>query len=424
MTSFSFLGQRARFLDHFAKRGFLHQATHQEGLQHLMEEGPVTAYIGFDCTASSLHVGNLMGIMMLRLLQHHGHKPIILLGGGTTQVGDPSGKDESRKLLDKAAIEANKAGILAVLKQFIQFGTGADEAVLVDNAEWLESLHYIDFLRDYGRHFSVNRMLTYDSVKMRLEREQNLTFLEFNYMLLQSYDFVELNRRYGCRLQLGGSDQWGNITSGIELQRRLGGEELFGLTCPLITTAQGAKMGKTAQGAVWLAENHLPIFDYWQFWRNSDDRDVMRFMRYFTDLSLDEIAAFESNSQLSINELKKQLATHATALCHGHEKAEQAAKTAEQLFEQGSLGSANMPVVTVSWAELEAGVPAFQLVQLAGLSQSGGEARRLIRGRGVKWNGEIIADEQQLIRLIDQNSLEGGVLSAGKKHFVRVMGKE
>ena len=315
----------------------------------------ITAYIGFDCTAPSLHIGNLIGIMMLRRLQQTGHRPIVLIGGGTTKVGDPSGKDEGRKLLTQDQIDANKAGIRTVFDKFLSFGGGARDALMVDNDDWLSDLRYIDFLREYGSHFTINRMLTFDSVKLRLDREQPFTFLEFNYMLLQAYDFVELYRRHGCRLQMGGSDQWGNIINGVDLGRRVEGTELFGLTTPLLTTASGAKMGKTAQGAVWLNAEMLSPYDYWQFWRNAEDGDVGRFLKLFTDLPLDEIARLEALGGAEINDAKIVLATEVTALAHGREAAEQAAETARRTFDEGEAAE-GLPTVEVPAAELEAGL--------------------------------------------------------------------
>src|SRR3954454_16458376 len=319
------------------ERGYIHQLTDAAALDRLAEKETVTAYIGFDATASSLHVGSLVQIMMLRRLQQAGHKPIVLMGGGTTKVGDPSGKDESRRLLTSEEIDANIAGIRRVFEHFLTFGDGPSDAIMLNNAEWLDSLKYIDFLREVGRHFTINRMLTFESVKLRLDREQPMTFLEFNYMILQAYDFLELSRRAGCRLQLGGSDQWGNIVNGIELARRIDGAEVFGVTSPLITTADGAKMGKTAAGAVWLNPDLLSPYDYWQFWRNTEDADVGRFLRLFTTLPLPEIARLEALDGAEINEAKKTLATEATALLHGREAATGAADTARKTFEQGAV---------------------------------------------------------------------------------------
>ena len=401
------------FLTEAAARGFIHQCTDLDALQSAMQASPVTAYIGFDCTADSLHVGNLVGIMILRLLQKHGHRPLVLLGGGTTRIGDPSGKDESRKLLTDETIAANMAGIRRCFTPFLRFGDGPTDAILANNADWLDTLGYIPLLREVGTHFTINRMLTFDSVKLRLDREQPLTFLEFNYMILQSYDFRELNRRHGVTLQMGGSDQWGNIVAGIELTRRTEAKQVFGLTTPLITTASGAKMGKSAQGAVWLAANRLSPYDYWQFWRNTEDADVGRFLRLFTDLPLHEIARLEAQEGAEINEAKKILATEATALAHGRAQAEQAAETARQAFESGEA-AATLPSVTVPAAELQAGIPAFRLFVLAGLAASNAEARRLIRGGGARVNDIALTEEAQPIGPAELRD-EAIKLSAGRK---------
>jgi tyrosyl-tRNA synthetase len=352
--------------------------------------------------------------MMLRWLQKTGHKPIVLIGGGTTKIGDPSGKDEARKLLDEAGIARNMAGIRRSAEKFFSFGEGPNDALMTNNATWLDALGYISFLRDIGGHFSVNRMLTMDSVKLRLERDQPLSFLEFNYMILQAYDFLELSRRHGCVLQMGGSDQWGNIVGGVELGRRVDNRQLFGLTTPLITTASGAKMGKTAQGAVWLNEDRLPVFEYWQFWRNTEDADVGRFLRLFTELPLDEIARLEKLAGSDVNEAKKILATEATALCHGRAAAEAAAATARSVFEEGGIGGA-LPVVELPREVLAKGVPAFEAFARAGLAASNSEARRLIKGGGGRLNDAVLASETQLVSLFDMN--DDGVikLSAGRK---------
>ncbi len=383
-----------------------------------MSDGPVVAYIGFDCTADSLHVGSLLPIMLLRHLQKSGHKPIVLMGGGTTKVGDPSGKDEARKLLSDDDIARNMAGIKTVFGKFLTFGDGPTDAVMVNNANWLDGLNYIAFLRDYGRHFSVNRMLSFDSVKLRLEREQPLTFLEFNYMILQAFDFLELARRHRCALQMGGSDQWGNIVNGVELGRRVEGFDLFGLTTPLMTTASGAKMGKTAQGAIWLNADKLSPWDYWQFWRNTEDADVSRFLRLFTELPLDEIARLEALQGADINEAKKVLANAATLLAHGEDAARQAAETARRTFEEGALAD-SLPTVTIPGPELDAGLPAFALFTKAGLAASNGEARRLIKGGGAKVNDSPVTNE---VELIGRDHLQDGVikLTAGKKRHVLV----
>jgi len=398
------------FLAEATRRGFVFQCTDAEALDALLRAGPVAAYIGFDCTAPSLHVGSLVQIMLLRLFQRHGHQPVVLMGGGTTRIGDPSGKDETRQLLTDAEIAANMAGIRRVFEPFLRFGSGPSGAITANNADWLDPLGYIPLLRDVGRHFTVNRMLTFDSVRLRLEREQPLTFLEFNYMILQSYDFRELFRRLNVRLQMGGSDQWGNIVSGAELVRRTEGAQVFGLTTPLITTASGAKMGKTATGAIWLTADRLAPFDYWQFWRNTEDEDVGRFLRLFTDLPLEEIARIEEGD---VNEAKKILATEATGLAHGKNEAAQAAEAAHRLFETGE--SADLPSVLVPRAELESGLPAFRLFTLAGLAGSNGEARRLIRAGGARINDAQVTDETHTLTLAD---LQNGAikLSAGRKH--------
>ena len=388
-----------------SERGYIHQITDPSGLDDRAVHRTVPGYIGFDATAPSLHVGSLVQIMMLRRLQQTGHKPIVVMGGGTTKVGDPSGKDESRKLLDNAGIAANIASIRRIFDRFLTFGDGPTDAVMIDNADWLDALEYIPFLRDIGRHFSINRMLTFDSVKLRLDREQPLSFLEFNYMILQAYDFLELSRRFQCRLQLGGSDQWGNIVNGIDLTRRIDGVELYGLTTPLITTADGSKMGKTAAGAVWLHEDSLSAYDYWQFWRNTDDRDVGRFLRLFTDLPLDEIARLEALDGAEINEAKKQLATAATALCRGIAAAEEAAETARRTFEEGAAGSA-LPTLKV-----EGQISLVDALVGLGLVASKGEAKRLIKGGGARIDGKQIIDEAYVITIIDQSFR----VSAGKK---------
>ena len=401
------------FLQEAIDRGFLFQCTDTEALDAALRAGVVSAYIGFDCTADSLHVGNLVGIMILRLLQKHGHRPVALMGGGTTRIGDPSGKDESRQLLSDEQIAANMAGIKRCFAPFLRFGDGPTDALMPNNDDWLSALGYIPLLREVGTHFTINRMLTFDSVKLRLEREQPLTFLEFNYMILQSYDFRELNRRYGVTLQMGGSDQWGNIVAGVELVRRTDAKQVFGLTTPLITTASGAKMGKSAQGAVWLAANRLSPYDYWQFWRNTEDGDVGRFLKLYTDLPLDEIARLEALQDAEVNEAKKILATEATALLHGRAAAEAAAETARRAFEQGEAAE-TLPGVDVARAELEAGIPAFRLFTLAGLAASNGEARRLIRGGGARVNDEPVKEEGQVISMADIKD-DAIKLSAGRK---------
>lgn len=406
------------FVRVMVERGYLHQATDLEGLDERLNQGTVAGYIGFDCTAKSLHVGSLVQIMMLRWLQKTGHKPIVLLGGGTTRIGDPTGRDEARKMLDDAAIAENMAGIRQVFDKFVQFGEGATDAVMVNNADWLDGLGYISFLRDYGRHFSVNRMLTFDSVKLRLEREQPMSFLEFNYMILQAYDFLELSRRQNCLLQMGGSDQWGNIINGVELGRRVDERGLFGLTSPLITLASGQKMGKTAGGAVWLNAEMLSAYDYWQFWRNTADADVGRFLRLFTELPLDEIARLEALGGAEINEAKKILAHEATKMAHGEEAALSAAETARRTFEEGAAGE-DLPVIVIPAAELDAGIPAFELFARAGLAPSRKEARRTIQGGGARLNGEKVEDEQQPITTawLSDGQIK---LSAGRKRHALV----
>jgi tyrosyl-tRNA synthetase len=407
------------FLHELEARGYIHQATDRAGLDKLARSDTLTGYIGFDCTAPSLHVGNLVSIMMLRKLQQAGHRPIVLIGGGTTKVGDPSGKDEARKLLTDVEIAANIAGIERVFTKFLSFGDGASDALMINNADWLDGLNYIDFLRDYGRHFSVNRMLTYDSVKLRLEREQPLSFIEFNYMVLQAYDFVELYRRYGCRLQLGGSDQWGNIVSGIELGRRTDGVELFGLTSPLLTTSSGAKMGKTAAGAVWLNPDMVSPYDYWQFWRNSEDADVERFLKLFTELPLEEIAKLVKLKGAELNEAKKILATEATALVHGRDAADRAGETARVTFEQG-LTAASLPTVEVPRAELEKGLGVLNASLLTGFVQSTGEARRQIQGGGLKVNDKPVTDEKRTLTSADLTKDGVIKLSLGKKRHALI----
>jgi tyrosyl-tRNA synthetase len=406
---------RSAFLLAARERGFIHQCTDLDGLDARFAAGVVTAYVGYDCTADSLHVGSLVSIMMLRLLQRCGHRPIVLMGGGTTRIGDPSGKDSTRPLLDDAAIAGNMAGIRRIFAKFISFGDGPSDAVMADNADWLDELRYIPMLRGIGRHFSVNRMLTQDSVRLRLEREEPLSFLEFNYMILQAYDFVELARRFGCILQIGGSDQWGNIVGGVELGRRMGGLGLFGLTTPLITTAAGDKMGKTAGGAVWLNAERLSPYAYWQFWRNVDDADVGRFLRLFTELPLAEIARIEGED---VNEAKKVLATEATALCHGRAAAAAARRTAQAVFEEG--GNAGLPEITVPRNLLETGVAVFELLRRVGLAASNGEARRLIRGGGARINDSVVSDEGRIVTVGDLDRDGTVKLGAGRKRHVLV----
>ncbi|MCO6414786.1 tyrosine--tRNA ligase [Siccirubricoccus sp. KC 17139] len=401
------------FLHEAETRGFIHQITDREALAARLRAGVLPGYIGFDCTADSLHVGSLMQIMLLRLLQRTGHKPVVLMGGGTTKVGDPSFRDEARPLLDDAAIERNKAGIRKAFEPFLHFGEGSTDAVMLDNAEWLDQLRYIPFLRDVGRHFSVNRMLTMDSVRLRLDREQNLSFLEFNYMLLQSYDFAELRRRYGVAMQMGGSDQWGNIVMGVELCRRMDGAEVFGVTTPLLTTASGAKMGKTAAGAVWLNAERLSPYDYWQFWRNTEDADVGRFLGLFTELPMGEVRRLGALAGAEVNEAKKVLATEATALLHGRAAAEQAAETARRAFEQGEAAE-TLPSLAHA---LPASV--VDLLAAAKLVASKGEARRLIAQNGVRLNDAPVTDPQAMVTAAE---LRDGAakLSLGRKRHILV----
>jgi len=398
---------QSELLRELSSRGYVHQITDPEGLDALACKQVVPIYVGFDATASSLHVGNLVSVMLLRRIQQTGHKPIVVMGGGTTKVGDPSGKDEVRKLLDEDGINANIAAIRRIFERFLTFGDGPTDAIMVNNADWLDKLEYIPFLRDVGRHFTINRMLTFDSVRLRLDREQPLTFLEFNYMILQAYDFLELARRVGCRVQMGGSDQWGNIVNGIELTRRIDGTELFGATTPLITKADGSKMGKSVSGAIWLHEDQLSHYEYWQFWRNTDDRDVGKFLRLFTDVPIDEIARIEALEGAEINEAKKLLANAATAMCRGPAAADEAAETARKTFEEGSAGDA-LPSLAVAGGSI-AIVDA--LVGL-GLCASKGEARRLIKGGGARVEGDKVEDEALLVTVAD-----GPVrVSAGRKH--------
>jgi tyrosyl-tRNA synthetase len=410
---------RSDFLRVMSERGFVHQCTDLAALDARLMEGPITGYIGFDATADSLHVGSLMQILILRWLQKTGNRPVALMGGGTTKIGDPTGKDEARQLLDDATIARNIAGIRRAFDRLLTFGSGPTDAVLVNNADWLDKLEYIPFLRDIGRHFTINRMLTFDSVQLRLEREQPLTFLEFNYMILQGYDFLELNRRLGCQLQCGGSDQWGNIINGVELGRRVDQASLFGLTSPLLTTASGAKMGKTASGAVWLNEERLSSFDFWQYWRNTEDADVGRFLRLFTELPLAEIARLEALQGAEINEAKKILATEVTRLVRGEEAAAEAAETARRTFEQGESAE-GLPTIEVDAHELAAGLPLFMLLNRTGLAASNGEARRLIKGGGAKLNDKAIADEQAKLTADDFAGDGVAKLSAGKKRHALV----
>ena len=407
---------KSEFLNTLSERGFIHQISDETGLDDLLNKKSLTAYIGFDATAPSLHAGSLVQIMMLHWFEKTGHCPIALMGGGTTMVGDPSGKDESRKMLTAEDIENNKAGIKKVFSRFLDFDSG--KAIMADNAEWLLSLNYVEFLRDVGKHLSVNQMLARDSVKLRLEREQHLSFLEFNYMCLQAYDFVELAHRYDCQLQMGGSDQWGNIVSGVDLGRRMGTESLFALTTPLLTTSSGAKMGKTAAGAVWLSAEQLSVYDYWQYWRNTEDADIARFMKLFTVLPLDEISRYASLDGAELNEAKKVLATEATALVHGREAAEAAAETARRTFEEGQAAD-TLPTIEVSRSDLENGMGLLSLIVLSGLAGSNGEARRHVKGGAIKLNDKGVSDERLTVTSDHLNDDGAIKLSMGKKkHFL------
>ncbi len=409
---------KSDFVRVMQERGYIHQCSDIEALDNAASEGIVTAYVGYDATATSLHIGNLISLMMLRRLQQTGHRPIVVMGGGTTKVGDPSGKDTQRQMLTDDKIAANIASIKTVFDRFLGFGAGPGDALMVDNDAWLSGFGYVEFLREFGPHFTINRMLSFDSVKLRLDREQPLSFLEFNYMLMQAVDFLELNRRHGCALQMGGSDQWGNIINGVELVRRMDGKQAFALTTPLLTTASGAKMGKTVSGAVWLNADLMSPYDYWQFWRNTEDGDVGRFMKLFTDLPLDEIARLEALRGAEINEAKKVLADEATTLLHGAEAARAARAAAEAAFEQG-VSSADLPTMATSKADLELGVPLANLVADAGLAGSRGEARRLAQGGGLKVNDKPEPDAGRLVTLADV--IDGVIkIAAGKKKIVLV----
>lgn len=410
----------SEFVKTVVERGFIQDCSDTDALDDLANREIVTAYIGFDCTATSLHAGSLLPIMLLRWLQQTGHQPLVLMGGGTTKVGDPSGKDESRKLLTTSQISENLTSIKSIFSKYLTFGDAPNDAIMANNAEWLDQLNYIEFLRDYGAYFTINRMLKFDSVKLRLDREHPLTFLEFNYMILQAYDFLELSRRYDCRMQMGGSDQWGNIINGIELGRRVDQVSLLGLTSPLLTTASGAKMGKTAAGAVWLNEDLTSAYEFWQYWRNTEDADVGKFLRLFTELPMDEIAKLESLEGSELNEAKKILATHVTTLCHGLAAAEAAQATAQKTFETGGSGT-DLPTVEIASGNLEQGITAFELFHQAGLAKSRGEARRLIKGGGAKINDKAVLNEMQEIGMSDIN-IDGFIkLSAGKKRHVLVL---
>ena len=407
------------FLRVMSERNFIHQITDWTSLDTLLSEKNMVAYIGFDCTADSLHVGSLVQIMMLRYFQKCGHRPIVLMGGGTTKVGDPSGKDDARQLLNDNEIEKNKQGIKTVFEKYLNFGDGPSDAIMCDNDEWLSGLEYVQFLRDYGRHFSVNRMLSFDSVKLRLDREQPLSFLEFNYMILQAYDFLELSRRFDCSLQMGGSDQWGNIVNGVELARRIDQKSVFGLTTPLVTTASGAKMGKSAQGAIWLNSDRLSPYDFWQYWRNTEDEDVDRFLKLFTELPLDEIARLSALKGNELNEAKKILAHEVTQLCHGRDAANSVAESARKTFEEGSIGQ-DLPFIIINKNDLENGVWVIEAMRKLALIQSNGEGRRLIANGGVRVNDTVISDPEKQLNVSDI-TISGMIkLSAGKKRHALV----
>ncbi|CAI3952052.1 tyrosine--tRNA ligase [Commensalibacter communis] len=410
---------KSPFLQEAQERGFIFQATDIEALDEIILKGPISAYIGFDPTADSLHVGSLVQLMLLRLLQKHGHQVVALIGGGTAQIGDPSFREEARSLMTQETIDRNLEGIAQNIRQVVNIQEGGKDAIMVDNAEWLKKLSYIELLRDVGVHFSVNRMLSFDSVKSRLDRDQGLSFLEFNYSILQSYDFRELNKRYGTVLQMGGSDQWGNIVSGVDLVRRMEGKQVFGLTAPLLTTSSGAKMGKTAKGAVWLNSEKCSVFDFWQFWRNTEDADVGKFLKLFTDLPVAECERLAALPGAEINEAKKILATEVTTICHSREAAEQAQKAAQETFEQGKVAQTGLPEVTLSKNELAEGIPAFRIFALSGLATSNAEARRLIRGGGAKVNDQKVEDEGQVITVNDlqANSIK---LSSGRKNHMLI----
>ena len=402
------------FLKVMSERNFIHQVTDWKGLDALLSAKAMVAYIGFDCTADSLHVGSLVQIMMLRHFQKCGHRPIVLMGGGTTKVGDPSGKDDARQLLSDQEIEKNKSGIKAIFEKYLSFGDGPTDAIMCDNDEWLSGLEYIKFLREYGRHFSVNRMLSFDSVKLRLDREQPLSFLEFNYMILQAYDFLELSRRFDCSLQMGGSDQWGNIVNGVELARRIDQRSIFGLTTPLVTTASGAKMGKSAQGAIWLNSDRLSPYEFWQYWRNTDDEDVIHFLKLFTELPLGEITKLSALEGNELNEAKKILAHEVTRLCHGLDTANSAAESARRTFEEGSIGR-DLPFIKINKNDLEEGVWVIEAMRNLSLIKSNGEGRRLIANGGARVNDRVIKDPEKHLKTPDV-STEGIIkLSVGKK---------
>ncbi len=400
-------------------RGFFHQCTDGESLNKKLESESIKFYIGFDCTAKSLHIGSLIQIMIMRLFQKYGHTPIILIGRGTTRIGDPSGKDETRKILTEDEIKNNANNLKTVFDKYLSFKNEKNKALIMDNADWLDKLSYVDFLRDFGKHFTINKMLTFDSVKIRLEREQSLSFVEFNYMILQAYDFYELNNRNSCTLQIGGSDQWGNIVNGVELIRRVNGKEVFGLTTPLLTNSNGDKMGKTADGAIWLNDDLLSAYDYWQFWRNVDDRDVIRFMKLFTDLSKEQIDGHEKDLSKNINNLKIILANEVTAMLHGIESSSKAEQTAKQIFENKSL-SEDMPTLNLSNENVQNGALLSDLIVQMKYANSKSESRKLIRGKGVKLNGKIVVNEHQLLDY-DQITQFENVISVGKKKHFKIV---
>mgnify|MGYP001346910588 CR=1 FL=1 len=412
------MAYKSNLIQNFSDRGYIHQATNIDALDVLAANHAIPTYIGFDCTADSLHVGSLVQIMMLRIIQKSGHKPIVLMGGGTTKVGDPSGKDIARPLLSNYDIETNKNGIKRVFEKYLNFGDGTSDALMVDNADWLDNLQYVNFLRDYGPHFSISRMLSMESVKLRLDREQPLSFLEFNYAILQAYDFLELRRRYGCQLQMGGSDQWGNITTGIDLTRRVDGQEIFGLTSPLITTSSGAKMGKSANGAIWLNDEKLSSFDFWQFWRNTEDSDVERFLGLFTELPMSDVRKLGALRGAEINDAKVILADEATRLCHGKDAAEKAKATAQTTFSDGGMGD-GLHRVSVS-TKAAAALSVISALTMVGFAKSNGDARRLIRGGGARVNDSTIINEQAVINHADFKC--GKIkISAGKKRHALII---
>ncbi|MFC5385770.1 tyrosine--tRNA ligase [Aquamicrobium segne] len=412
MTAF-----KSDFLRMMSERGFIHQISDETGLDDLFARETVSAYIGFDPTAPSLHAGGLIQIMILHWLQQTGHRPITLMGGGTGMVGDPSFKDEARQLMTPETIQSNMDGIKKVFSSYLKFGDGPQDALMVNNADWLLSLNYLEFLRDVGRHFSVNRMLSFDSVKLRLDRDQSLSFLEFNYMILQAYDFVELNKRYGIRLQMGGSDQWGNIINGIDLGHRMGTSQLYALTTPLLTTASGAKMGKSLGGAIWLNAEMFSPYEFWQYWRNTEDADVERFLKLYTTLPLAEVAKLAALGGAEINEAKKVLATEITAMLHGRETAEQAAETARKTFEEGALSN-TLPTLEVERSALESGIGILALLVKAGLASSNGEARRHVQGGAVRLNDQPVSDDKQIVTVQDLNLENAAKLSLGKKKHI------